>query len=148
MLNVGYLASQDGTVAIAYSHRPFVDIWHQGEASPLSINLQHPSFSQLTVLDNRFTFTHPRPQVTRLARYAAGLAIASGHVFVALDLPWVQIQEFDFRGNKIDEYSWLGDKPIMRYFGFDIDEQQRTAIIGASFGSGAANRVVTLRGLR
>jgi hypothetical protein len=146
LLNQGFVAYHDGRLAFAYSHQPRVSVWNRkSPREPVDIALRHNAFRDLQRLDGDTRFTMPRPAIKRLCKYVSGVALGKDRLFVALDLPYVEVLEFTHYGTEVARYIWRGNAPIYRYFGFEVDEERGSFLVGVSFGDHDSTHILKLQ---
>jgi hypothetical protein len=95
--------------------------------------VSHPAIEALQRLDGSERFSRPGPSRVRLSRYIAGMAILDDRIFVLLDLPYIDIHEYDLGGRLVAVHIRRGPANIERLFGLAIDESasDRSMLVGA-----------------
>lgn len=105
---------------VVFMHRPEVQMFDTQGTFIREFHLDHSSFDQLARLLVDERFVHPGSGKVRLPQYVAGASVVGDRLLILLDLPKVQIVEFDFEGQELARYSCdYQPFPSVRYRGFD-----------------------------
>lgn len=121
---------------VAFMHRPEVQMFDTQGTFIREFRLDHPSFDQLALLLVDERFVHPGAGRVRLPQYVAGASVVGDRLLILLDLPMVQIVEFDFEGHELARYS-CDYQPFhnVRYRGFDAQLSENTYRFWTILGS-------------
>jgi hypothetical protein len=115
-----FLCSAGQYVFAAFMYRPVVQSFALNGAPTGEFQLTNPGFDKLAQLLGDERFTHPGPGTVRLPRYVAGATTVGNRLLVLLDLPRLEVVEFDFQGREMARYRASNPSfPNLRYRGFD-----------------------------
>lgn len=116
-----YLFATRTLLIAAFVCRPAIQIYDRSKGELIrEVRIEHPIFGTLEALGDDPKYLHPRPGVTALPRFTAGMCVADGNIFVLLHLPKPEIVEFDLEGNEKGRYRLDGLPVAITYFGFDV----------------------------
>jgi len=147
LTSLGFIECGSGRVFVTLRHFPQLQIVNRTSLTTKTVAIGHPAFGALASLDGRPEFRAPRPEAVRLSRYVSGLAVHRDRVFVLLDLPYVDIHEYNIEGDLQRVYIWRPGRPIDHFFGIVIvGGREASAVVGVRFGA-SEYRVLQFAGL-
>jgi hypothetical protein len=116
-----FLFATSDLLIAAFACRPAIQIYDRSKEELVrEFRVEHPIFGTLEPLGDDPKYLHPRPGVTALPRFVAGMSFAGGNIFVLLHLPKPEIVAFDLEGKERGRYRLDGLPAAINYFGFDV----------------------------
>lgn len=118
--DVVFLASAGRRAAAVFRHRPevlYLDLQEDEVVGQAAVS--HEIFDRLLALRDDPGYIRPAPNRIALPSFAAGTAATAEGVFVLLDLPLLEIVQFDWDGAETARWLLEGGSTIASYGGFD-----------------------------
>lgn len=123
-----------------------VTLFDRASGRETNFETSNPVSAELRKLDVSDSFSRPRPGQVRLSRYIAGMAMRGTHILVLLDLPYIDVHEYDSAGKLVSVYVWKPPTSVERLFGLATvgADSAEYLIVGACY-SGRDCQVLRFR---
>lgn len=119
---LAYLANCGETTAVAYAHRPQVDLMNVHSGTSRRLDIPFPAASELSALGAEAALSVPSPGVAWQPTFIAGVVCSRSSIFVLLDLPRLRLLEYTLDGVLKQVHSAAHSASWLRYTTLELGE--------------------------